>query len=727
MDDVFRRLVIERLERGEDLPKDWARGLFPPERREYELLYDGKEREEDIIAETMVAPLQAVRSFGNKKNDWQNMLIFGDNLQVMKTLLEMKNSGQLLNSDGSPGVRMVYIDPPFATRRDFAGSRDQKAYQDKIVGSEFIEFLRKRFVFIRDLLANDGSVFVHLDQRKNHYLKVILDEVLGEHCFANEIIWRSTNRHNTKTSIGQIHQIILYYRKDNSVFAPLRTPFFKEHVTSNYRHKDERGYHSRPDLTGSGIRTGESGQPWKGYNPTASGRHWALSSDLQDQLDEDISSLSVLERLDYLYKKGFIYLPKSDGGQPRGKLYLNPESGNLIQDIWSYQPYTNGVYADSDDCIDQDVQWLQNPEGDVDYPTQKPEGVLSRVIRMSTKTGDVILDAFAGSGTTCAVAEKLQRRWIAIDCGKLAIYTMQKRMLCLRADIGNKGKRLKPQPFTLYNGGLYDFSKLKKSSWDVWRFYALQLFQCRDDPHKVSGIQLDGYFGADDVLVFNHTIDGGVVLDYGFIDDLHGQIGTRLGARFFIIAPAASVTFLEDYLPRGNTRYYILRIPYSIINELHKRDFEAITQPTDEAQVNDTVEAVGFDFIRPPQVQCNYFLVDKPKLKQKEAVVKIKTFKNRAMAKGSSDIPNLEALAMVLVDYDYPFDPGRKGKESPPPFQLDEVFYGNNIKDAGWELRMLYDQLGSYIMLIYIDIFGNEYTEIKAQTDFVISVRKKRS
>jgi hypothetical protein len=214
-------------------------------------------------------------------------------------------------------------------------------------------------------------------------------------------------------------------------------------------------------------------------------------------------------------------------------------------------------------------------------------------------------------------------------------------------------------------------------------------------------------------------------LDYGFIDDLDSQIGSRLGKRFFIVAPAASVTFLEDYIERGKTKYYILRIPYSIIDELHKRDFEAITQPTDEAQVNDTVEAVGFDFIRPPKVECKYILSDKTKLKEQEAVIKIKTFINKAMSKGASQIPNLEALAMVLVDYDYPYDRTRKGKESPQPFQLDEVFYGNMIKDAGWEIRMLFSKLGSYVMLIYIDIYGNEYTEIKAQADFVKPGRKK--
>ena len=106
------------------------------------------------------------------------MLIFGDNLQVLKTLLLMKQEGKLKNADGTPGVRLVYIDPPFATRQEFRGSQDQKAYQDKIAGARFLEFLRKRLVFLRELLSEDGSVCVHLDERKSHYVKTLLYAIL---------------------------------------------------------------------------------------------------------------------------------------------------------------------------------------------------------------------------------------------------------------------------------------------------------------------------------------------------------------------------------------------------------------------------------------------------------------------------------------------------------------------------------------------------------------------
>jgi hypothetical protein len=148
MNDEQRQEIIRRLHQGEELSPEWARILFPPEKREYELVYHGKEREEDIIANTLAVPLQKVRTFGKNGDGWHNMLIFGDNLQVMKSLVQLKRDGQLRNADGTLGVRLVYIDPPFATKQDFQGSQEQRAYQDRVAGARFLEFLRRRLVLI---------------------------------------------------------------------------------------------------------------------------------------------------------------------------------------------------------------------------------------------------------------------------------------------------------------------------------------------------------------------------------------------------------------------------------------------------------------------------------------------------------------------------------------------------------------------------------------------------
>jgi site-specific DNA-methyltransferase (adenine-specific)/adenine-specific DNA-methyltransferase len=138
MEDVFRQQVIDALRRGEPLPAEWAIELFPPERREYELVYQDKMRAEDVLAETMALPLQPVSTFGKANGAWENKLIFGDNLQAMQTLRLMKEQGLLLNEDGTPGIRLVYIDPPFATKRDFNGSQGEKAFTDRIAGTKFL-------------------------------------------------------------------------------------------------------------------------------------------------------------------------------------------------------------------------------------------------------------------------------------------------------------------------------------------------------------------------------------------------------------------------------------------------------------------------------------------------------------------------------------------------------------------------------------------------------------
>ncbi len=159
MDKERQQKIYELLKRGlrfvensEELPGEWAREFYPPERREYELGFYGKKSEEQILADTMAVPFQPVSTFGKNGVDWHNKLIFGDNLQVMKTLLQMKEREELANADGTLGVRLVYIDPPFATKKEFRGSQDQKAYQDKIAGADFLEFLRERLVVLKNLL-----------------------------------------------------------------------------------------------------------------------------------------------------------------------------------------------------------------------------------------------------------------------------------------------------------------------------------------------------------------------------------------------------------------------------------------------------------------------------------------------------------------------------------------------------------------------------------------------
>lgn len=338
----------------------------------------------------------------------------------------------------------------------------------------------------------------------------------------------------------------------------------------------------------------------------------------------------------------------------------------------------------------------------------------------TTRPGDLVLDSFAGAGTVCAVAEKLGRRWIGIDCGKLAIYTIQKRMLNLRQEIGNKGAALKPKPFTLYNAGLYDFSKLRDLPWESWRFFALQLFQCRDENHKIGGVALDGYLKGASVLVFNHQKQPGVRIDEETIQSLHEALGSKVGSRLFIIAPALTFDFQQDYLDIDGVRYYALRIPYSIIHELHQREFTALKQPSDELAVNDTVEAVGFDFIRTPELEYECGVNKRKGELIKEAFLRIKIFRSEAVVREPlRKKGNRETLSMVMLDYNYDKDADI--------FGLDAVFYAEAIEKSGWEVRFPLESLGRQVMAVFVDIYGNEARELIPAERFGAANGGKRS
>jgi len=639
-----RYQLIHLLGNGEDISSEWARILFPPEKREYELVYYGKEREEDIIANTLAVPLQPVRTFNKAGVDWHNKLIFGDNLQVMKTLLEMKRRGELCNADGTPGVRLVYIDPPFATKQEFHGSEDQKAYQDKIVGSQFVEFIRKRLILIRELLSDDGAIYVHLDWKKVHYLKVIMDDIFGENNFRNEIIWHYpgremhiTNKYNAK------HDTILFYARSTATrirMDKVAIPYNREDRLKSLRRK---------------VHVDDNGKEWV----------WETRGQA--------------------------------AGQEAYKRYVDEiiQQGRALNDVWS------------------DLQFLRgnHPER-TGYPTQKPSELLERIIKGSSSEGDIVLDAFAGSGTTCAVAEKLSRRWIGIDCGKLAIYTIQKRMFNLKADTGSKNTLFKAKPFTLYNAGLYDFARLRDLSWNDWRRFALTLFGCKDEPHHIGGIQFDGTLKACPVLVFDHRKGGGATVGDDTLHSIHEAAGPKIGMRLFIIAPAMAFDFQQDYILIGDVRYYALRVPYSIIHELHQRDFLALKQPTDEMAVNDTVDAVGFDFIKTPELEYVVGCGNSDSNLLEEAYIRIDSFYSEASVREPMrKRGNRDTLSMVMLDYNY--------DAKNDVFDLDDVFYAEAIEAAGWKVRFPANRLGEKIMAVFLDLYGNEARVVIPASDFV--------
>ena len=214
-----RTELMRLLSTGQPLPEQWRHRLFPRNDRptetgkEYRLVYDGKLKREEVLAQTPAAPWQLVREFCTDRphgDNWRNLLVWGDNLLALRELLADQQGSDRFGTREK--IKLIYIDPPFATRQDFMKDKE-KAYRDKVLGAQFIEFLRRRLILLRELLSDDGSIFVHLDWKKGHYMKATLDEVFGEENFVTEIIWRRTTAHFTAERFAFVHDSLFQYSR----------------------------------------------------------------------------------------------------------------------------------------------------------------------------------------------------------------------------------------------------------------------------------------------------------------------------------------------------------------------------------------------------------------------------------------------------------------------------------------------------------------------------------
>jgi len=592
--------------------------------KEPQLLWKGKEREADILADTMSLPFQEVKRFGQaKEGDWVNKLIFGDNLQALKYLLKLKKEGRLRNPDGSDGIKLVYIDPPFATKQDFEAREGERAYSDKLAGADFLEFLRKRLILIRELLSEDGSIFLHLDWKKTHYVKVLMDEIFGENHLRNEIVWCYHGPGSPgMRQFNRKHDTLLWYCKgDKWIF---------------------NGDDVRVELAG-GLGGG-----WEG-------------------LDEKT-------RKEYA------------------------EKGKIPEDWWEIaiaaRLRIDGV----------------NRAG---YPTEKPEKLIDRIIRASSKEGDLVMDCFAGSGIVGFVAEKNNRRWILVDIGKLSVYSIQKRILNINkarlVEDPKKTYNKKHKPFTVYNVGLYDYNLIEQLGEEDYKNFVLDLFQVDKRNFKLNGLDFHGKLFGGPVKVFDRK--GFLTEDY--IKDLHETVGDSISDCVFIIAPATNVEFISTTVELGDKRYYILKVPYSIIDELHSKPFKRLIQPNSASKINEIVDSVGFDFIYPPEVKRDLLIQSRGGLfpNAKDYVIHVKSIIPIQITNNPVTFENeLDALAGVFVDYNY------DGKT----FNLSQAFFADEVREEGdaFKVKLESEKLGDNLCIIYLDVLGNEKIEVIKKSNF---------
>jgi len=315
-------------------------------------------------------------------------------------------------------INLVYIDPPFATNGHFkigeerantisSSNDDAIAYTDTLIGADFLEFLRERLILLRELLSENGTIYLHIDYKIGHYVKLIMDEVFGRKNFRSDITRIKCNPKNFhRKTYGNIKDLILFYSKSgNTVWNDPRVPFSDDDRERLFKkvNKEGRRYTTIPLHAPGETSNGETGKEWHGL-PPPKGRHWR-------------SNPAVLEEWD---KEGLIEW--SENGVPRKKIFLDEKDGKKMQDVWDFK----------------DPQYPK-------YPTEKNMDMLKFIIEASSNEGDTVLDCFCGSGTTLVAAQLLNRHWIGIDKSEPAIKVAREKLASL--------------PDTLFSKVEYEFLK----------------------------------------------------------------------------------------------------------------------------------------------------------------------------------------------------------------------------------------------------------------------------
>ena len=372
-----------------------------------------------------------------ERNFENRTLYHGDNLDFLKGI----NSGT---------VNLIATDPPFNKSRDFHATPDSLAagasftdrwrwdtdvhpqwideIKDDYPGvwqaiengrinhsssmAAFLCWLGVRLIQMHRVLADDGSMYLHIDNTAHAYIKCLMDAIFDQRNFRNDVVWQRTYSHNDPKRYGRITDTLLFYTKgDSYTWNTQYVPYSEDYVNKFFRNKDERGKFQAVTLTGPGVSDGDSGGRWRGYSPTDSGRTWSVPRRIVQRIAGDAGhQLSINERLDLLDAHGYIYWPPN-GVAPRFKQYLHEMPGVPVQNLW----------------IDVDRLSAHSKER-TGYPTQKPLALYERIVKASSNPGDLVLDPFCGCATTPIASERLNRQWIGMDIWDGAYNVVKERL-----------------------------------------------------------------------------------------------------------------------------------------------------------------------------------------------------------------------------------------------------------------------------------------------------------
>lgn len=372
--------------------------------------------------------------------NWKNQTIWtADNLDVLRGM-------------NSESADLIYLDPPFNSNRNYAAPIGSEAagaaFKDTWTLSDvdlawigiiaekepnlasvidaaglahgkgmkaYLVMMAVRLLEMRRVLKPAGSLYLHCDPTADAYLRILCDAIFGAANFRNQIVWKRTSSAARGTrKVAAIHDVILFYAGSPAMATrPVYVPHDPEYLRRFYRNEDGHGPYTASELTAAGERNGDSGEPWRGIDPTENGRHWASPGAFPAHVPKpaDWDDMKPRQKLDQLDELGLILWPRHGAGMPRFKRYLSTSPG---------QPMTDMII---------DVPPLSHTARErVGYPTQKPLELLDRIIRASSDEGDMVLDPFCGCATALVAAEKLNRRWAGIDISPKAAELVKVRM-----------------------------------------------------------------------------------------------------------------------------------------------------------------------------------------------------------------------------------------------------------------------------------------------------------
>ena len=442
LSDAEKRDLIKLIEQGKPLPEKYRFLLFA-DKREVELVWNGKSRE----VCTAILPFQTLEHIdeprkeqrdqeelgfdigGRQVKGWTNKLIWGDNKLILSSLKSGALGRQI---EEAGGLKLIYIDPPFDVGADFSmdieiggetfhkepNLLEQIAYRDTWGrgADSFISMIYERLILMRDLMHNEGSIYLHMGPAVNHFIRAVMDEVFGRTNSRREIIWKRVSSRSHGDYYPATHDYILFYSKtDDLAWNQLYEPLNDEYVEAKYRFADPDGRRYRKD----NCLNQNPDRPNLTYEWNGHVRTWRWTKD----------------KMQGLHDAGRLIYTKS--GIPEYKRYLDQSEGIALQSVWSdINPVNSQAHQDTN------------------YPTQKPEALMERILKASSNEGDLVADFFGGSGTTAAVAEKLGRKWIATDLGKFGIHTTRKRLIQVQRELKAGGKPFRA--FEVLNLGRYE-------------------------------------------------------------------------------------------------------------------------------------------------------------------------------------------------------------------------------------------------------------------------------